>query len=96
MSGTDPDLRHRYDELRAAAPAPPLPPLRVPESARSERAAPIGLLVTGTRRALLRILAPSLVELVGQLERERHQQRLRLAELETRIARLEGTTPADR
>lgn len=91
-----PDPRQLYDELRQAVPAPPLPPLRIPEPSRSDRVAPVGRIVTGARRALLRVLAPSLIELVGQLERERHQQRARISELEGRIARLEGMTPVDR
>ena len=96
MSGPDSDVNDLYERLGEAAPAPPLSPLRVPQAARSERSAPLGPLVTGGRRLILRILSPSLVELVGQLERERHQQRLRIAELEARVAQLEGAPSADR
>ncbi len=96
MSHPSSDPSRLFDELAAAATPPPLPPLVVPEPARSHRSSPVGALVTGLRRALLRIIAPSLVELIGQLERERHQQRATIAALQERIARLERTAPPDR
>ena len=89
MSASPADPDRLFEQLAAAAESPPLAPLRIPEPARSQRRSPVGPLVTGARRALLRVLSPALVELVGQLERERLQQRATIIELEERIARLE-------
>lgn len=86
-SSADPD--RLFEQLAAAAESPPIPPLYIPEPVRSQRRSPVGPLVTGARRAFLRVLSPSLVELVGQLERERLHQREVIAELQGRIARLE-------
>jgi hypothetical protein len=61
----------------------------------SNRPAPIGPLVTGARRALLRLIAPSLLELINQLETDRGILHGRIAELEERIATLEGTDRRD-
>ena len=96
MSGSQSDPERLFDALREASPPAPLPALIVPEPTRSVRGGPIGPLVTGARRAILRILAPSLVELIGQHERERHQQRATILALQERVARLERTAPADR
>jgi hypothetical protein len=38
---------------------------------------------------VLRLIAPALSELLGQLERDRHRQRAELARLEARVAELE-------
>jgi hypothetical protein len=39
---------------------------------------------------VLRLIAPSLADLLAQLERDRHRTRAELARLEERVARLEG------
>lgn len=93
MSRPASDPEQLLAALRDAAPPPPLLPLTVPEPTRSLRPGPIGHLVTGARRAILRVIAPSLVELIGQLERERHQQRATIAALEERLAKLERASP---
>jgi hypothetical protein len=68
---------------------PPLAPLRLSDPAPSARRGPARGLVTGARRAVLRLIAPSLADLLGQLERDRHRQRAELARLERRVAELE-------
>jgi hypothetical protein len=45
--------------------------------------------VTGTRRAVLRLIAPSLADLIGQLERDRHRQRAEIERLARRVDALE-------
>jgi hypothetical protein len=64
-------------------------PLRLAEPAASARRGAAGAAVSGLRRAVLRLIAPALAELVGQLERDRHRQRAELARLEARVAELE-------
>ena len=68
---------------------PPLAPLRLADPAPSARRGPARGLVSGARRAVLRLIAPSLADLLGQLERDRHRQRAELARLERRVAELE-------
>jgi hypothetical protein len=85
----EPDPDALLLELRRAAGDPPLPPLRLAEPASSARRGPAGPLVSGVRRAVLRLIAPALSELLGQLERDRHRQRAELARLEARVAELE-------
>ncbi len=96
MSDAGPEPEQLFAKLRDAAPPPPLPSLVVPEPTRSLRPAPIGPLITGARRSILKIIAPALVELIGQLERERHQQRATIADLQERISHLEQAAPSDR
>jgi hypothetical protein len=45
--------------------------------------------VSAARRAVVRLLAPSLADLIGQLERDRHRMRAELERLERRVAELE-------
>jgi hypothetical protein len=75
--------------LRQAGGEPPLPPLRLADPAPSARRGPAGALVGAARRAALRLLTPSLADLLGQLERDRHRQRAEIERLERRVAELE-------
>jgi hypothetical protein len=88
---SDPSPEELLERLREAAGSPPRPPLRVPLPVTSQRRGPIGPLVTGARRALLRLIAPALLELVNQLEADRGILHGRVAELEERLATLERT-----
>jgi len=45
------------------------------------------------RGLVLRLIAPSLAELIGQLERDRHRNRAEIARLEARVAELERRAP---
>ncbi len=87
-SSPDPDAL--LDRLRTQAGPPPLPPLALSAPPTSHRAGPAGRAVTGLRRGLVRLIAPSLLELIGQLEHDRHRVDRRLAALEARVAELEG------
>jgi len=49
--------------------------------------------VSGVRGLVLRLIAPSLAELIGQLERDRHRNRAEIARLEARVAELERRAP---
>lgn len=84
---TDPDAL--LAALRDAAGEPPLAPLRIGEPTSSARRGPAGRLVSAARRAVLRLIAPSLGDLLAQLERDRHRQRAEVARLEQRVADLE-------
>lgn len=90
--GTDPGLLIR--ELQDAAGEPPLVPLSLGTPPSSLRPGVAGRLVTRVRRGLIRIIAPSLLELVGQLEHDRHAARRRILALEERVAALEARNPA--
>ncbi|MGD9696596.1 MAG: hypothetical protein AB7V42_13185 [Thermoleophilia bacterium] len=87
--GGDPDPDELLLALRRAGAEPPLTPLRLTEPAASARRGPARGIVSGARRAVLRLIAPSLADLIGQLERDRHRQRAEIADLERRIATLE-------
>lgn len=91
-----PDVDQILEDLHAAAGPPRLPPLRLPEVVRSRRGGIVGGVATAARRFVLRVLEPSLVDLVTQLERDRHHQRAEIARLEARIAALEATSRDDR
>jgi hypothetical protein len=75
--------------LRRAGGDPPLPPLRLGDPASSARRGPAGGLVSAARRAVLRLITPTLADLIGQLERDRHRMRAELGRLEARVAELE-------
>jgi hypothetical protein len=75
--------------LRQAGGEPPLPPLRLADPAPSARRGPAGALVGAVRRAMLRLLTPSMADLLTQLERDRHRQRAEIERLERRVAELE-------
>ena len=45
--------------------------------------------MTAARRAVLRLIAPAMADLLAQLERDRHRQRTEIARLERRVAELE-------
>ncbi len=90
-----PEPSDLLDQLRDAAGAPVRPPLRVPLPTTSHRARPVGPLVTGVRRTLLKIIAPSLLELIGQLETDRADLYGRVADLETRLSRLDDPAAAE-
>ncbi|MEQ8833876.1 MAG: hypothetical protein RIB67_05455 [Miltoncostaeaceae bacterium] len=85
--GPDPDAL--LAALREAGGRPPLTPLRLAEPAPSARAGLPGRLVGAARRAVVRLLTPSLADLISQLERDRHRQRAEIARLEARVAELE-------
>lgn len=59
------------------------------EPAPSARRGPARALVSGARRAVLRLIAPSLADLIGQLERDRHRQRAEIERLARRVDALE-------
>ena len=45
--------------------------------------------MSGVRRAVLRLIAPAMADLLGQIERDRHRQRAELERLQKRVAELE-------
>lgn len=98
MTPSDPtaDPRALIDQVQQAAGEPPLVPLSLSEPPSSLRPGRAGRVVTRVRRGIIRLIAPSLLELIGQLEHDRHATRRRIADLEARIAELEAnrTTPA--
>jgi hypothetical protein len=75
--------------LQEAAGEPPLAALRLADPTPSARRGPAGRLVSSARRAVVRLIAPALADLLGQLERDRHRQRGEIARLERRVAELE-------
>ena len=76
--------------LRRAAGEPPLQPLRAGATRpRPRGGGPRAAVVSGSARAVLRLIAPSLGDLLGQLERDRHRTRAEIARLEARVAELE-------
>ena len=85
----EPDPDRLLSELHAAAGDPPLAPLRLADPAPSARRGPAGGIVSGARRAVVRLIAPALADLLGQLERDRHRQRAEITRLERRVAELE-------
>ena len=89
----EPDPDELLLRLRRAAGEPPLPPLTLSPPARSARSGPAGAAVSGIRGLVLRLIAPSLAELLGQLERDRHRTRAEIARLEARVAELERRAP---
>lgn len=90
--GAAPDPDELLMALRRAGGEPPLPPLRLADPAPSARPGIAGRAVSFVRRAVLRLIAPSLADLISQLERDRHRQRAELARLERRVAELERNT----
>lgn len=53
-------------------------------------------MVSRARRAVVRLLAPVLGDLIAQVERDRHRHRAEVARLEERVARLEAERDARR
>ena len=45
--------------------------------------------MSALRRAVLRLITPSLADLLGQLERDRHRLNAEIGRLEARVAELE-------
>lgn len=86
-SSQDPDALLRA--LQDAAGEPPLAPLRIPDSPPSARAGIAGRAVGASRRLFVRLLNPSLAELLAQLERDRHRQRAEIERLSARVEALE-------
>lgn len=84
-----PDPDELLDELRRAGGPPPLPPLRLADPSPSARRGLAGGAVSAARRAVVRLIAPALADLLGQLERDRHRQRAEIVRLERRVAELE-------
>lgn len=92
----EPDPDALLAELREAAGTAPLPPISLPDPAPSARRGPGGALVSRARRAVVRLLAPVLGDLIAQVERDRHRHRAEVARLEERVARLEAERDARR
>lgn len=88
-TGGDLDPDELLIALRRAGGEPPLPPLRLADPAASARRGPAGGLVSALRRAVLRLITPSLADLLGQLERDRHRLNAEIGRLEARVAELE-------
>ncbi len=76
-------------ELRRAGGEAPLEPLALGEPPASERPWPLGEVVGFTRHTILRLLAPTFADLLGQLERDRHRLATRVIDLERRVGQLE-------
>ncbi len=93
--GDPPDPDRLLMELRRAGGEPPLTPLRIAEPASSARRGPAGRAVSGARGAVVRLLTPSLADLIAQLERDRHRMRAEIARLEARVAELERRAGPD-
>lgn len=91
---TSPDPDALVTEIQEAAGEPVLVPLSLGGSPSSLRPGAAGRIVTRARRGLIRIIAPSLLDLVGQLEHDRHATHRRIVELEARVAALEGRREA--
>jgi len=87
----DPD--RLLEELRRAAGSPPLVPLALAPPAGSRRSGLMGRTTDSLRRAVMRLVTPTLADLVDQLERDRHRTRAEIARLEERVARLEAAAP---
>jgi hypothetical protein len=85
----EPDPDELLLQLRRAAGEPPLPPLRLAEPTPSARRGPAGGLVGAARRAVLRLIAPALADLLVQLERDRARTRVELERLRARVDELE-------
>jgi hypothetical protein len=85
----EPDPDELLLRLRRAAGEPPLPPLRLADPAPSARRGPAGALVSGVRRAVLRLIAPAMADLLAQIERDRHRRHAELERLERRVTELE-------
>lgn len=71
-----------------------LPPLVIAEADASARAGVAGRAVTAARRAVVRLLTPTLADLLTQLERDRHRQHAEVERLRMRVARLEADLAA--
>lgn len=76
-------------ELRRASGETPLEPLALSNPPASDRRWPLGELVGYGREAILRLLAPTFADLLGQLERDRHRLATRVLDLERRVGHLE-------
>jgi hypothetical protein len=76
-------------ELRRAGGESPLEPLALAESPASDRRWPLGEIIGYSRQAVLRLLAPTFADLLGQLERDRHRLATRVVDLERRVGHLE-------
>jgi hypothetical protein len=77
-------------ELRRTGAAGHLAPLSIGATTSSDRPWPVGPVITAARRAALRLIAPSLADLLTQLERDRRRDTQAIEELRHRVARLEG------
>ncbi len=93
---TSPDPDRLLRELRAEAGEPPLPPLRLADATPSDRPGVVGRAVGAARRAVLRLIAPSLGDLLTQLERDRHRQRGEIERLAARVEALEAERADER
>jgi hypothetical protein len=91
----EPDPDELLLRLRRAAGEPPLPPLRLADPSPSARFGPIGGAVGAARRAVLRLIAPALADLLVQLERDRARARAEVERLSRRVDELERTRRAE-
>ncbi len=91
-----PDPDELLRRLQSAAGDPALPPLRLADATPSDRPGPVGPLVSAVRRAVLRLLAPALADLLSQLERDRHRALADIERLDARVAELERAEHPDR
>jgi hypothetical protein len=87
--GSPPDPDELLRVLREAAGPPPLPPFTLAREATIGRRGPRHSLTAQLRGLGVRLLAPSLLDLIGQLERDRMRQDAEIARLNERISRLE-------
>jgi hypothetical protein len=90
---TDPD--ELLARLRESGGEPPLAPLRIEAPRSSARPGLAGRAVDAARGTLLRLLSPSLAEMLAQLERDRHRQRAELERLRARVEALERASRPD-
>jgi hypothetical protein len=88
--GGGPDPDRLLVELRRAGGAEGAAPLAIGVATASDRPWPVGPAITAVRRAALRLIAPSLADLLVQLERDRRRNERRIDELTERVTRLEG------
>ncbi len=91
--GAEPDPDVLLARLRDGAGDPPLPPLRIADPAPSDRPGVLGRAVSGSRRAVIRLITPALADLLAQLEADRHRMQAEIRRLEARVAEMETSPP---
>ena len=91
--GPEQDPDRLLAALQQAAGPSPLTPLALADPTPSARPGPAGGAVSALRRAVLRLIAPAMADLLAQLERDRHRHRAEIARLEQRVRGLERQAP---